>query len=400
MGIFKHDKLPKSDDQNNHKGKPTILLVDDEQDNLIVLKSMLEDDWHVLTASSGQQALQLIDELCNEPELGSTPIPLIISDQRMPGMTGTQFLKQSMQRLPDAIRILLTGYSDMDAIIEAVNEAEIYRYLNKPISGDELKRSVDSGWELFRLRMENRSLLEELRISYERIKQLDQDKLAFLRFLAHEMNTPLNWIGATQVVDRDSVNEDVNKVLDIIDQGRDRLRNLIFSVLRYFERAGDDIKVAGKPCELKPLLEQSFKMAQIQLRKNQLAIPDAISLDVSDDLKEFLDEKLIIECFHYLFLDCLAHARGELKLSAKQDGEGLFMTLSDSKRTVDLEQQRMIFKPFTREVRVDESNGFGLNLPMCHYLIRAMGGEIWLEDQVNPATGEAQGVAFQIRLPQ
>ncbi|MGR3179262.1 MAG: response regulator, partial [Candidatus Anammoxibacter sp.] len=129
-----------------------ILFVDDEKDILSSLRRLFMEDWcEIFTASSGQEALELIKK---------EPVDLIVSDQRMPAMEGVEFLKQSKKYLPDSIRILLTGYADVNAAIDSINEGGVSRYFTKPWNNDELKEAIHDALELRKLRNENERLLE------------------------------------------------------------------------------------------------------------------------------------------------------------------------------------------------------------------------------------------------
>ncbi|MEZ4828828.1 MAG: histidine kinase [Bacteroidia bacterium] len=132
--------------------KPAILYVDDEYQNLVSFKASFRRYYDVLTAQSGEEALEL---------LRSEPVALIISDQRMPQMTGVEFLEKVLLSFPDPIRMVMTGYSDMEAIVQAVNKGKIYYYITKPWKQQELKLIIDNGLEAFRLKTENRGLQEE-----------------------------------------------------------------------------------------------------------------------------------------------------------------------------------------------------------------------------------------------
>ncbi|NUM79271.1 response regulator, partial [bacterium] len=101
--------------------KPKILIVDDEVEILKILKKTLEDDYEIITASKAKDALSKLDS-----------VKVILSDQRMPEMTGSEFLKKVRETHPDIVRIIMTGYSDMNALIESVNQGEIFRYMSKP----------------------------------------------------------------------------------------------------------------------------------------------------------------------------------------------------------------------------------------------------------------------------
>lgn len=110
-----------------------ILIVDDEPANLRALERLFRDDYEVITAGSGADALEL---------LGQHDIALLISDQRMPGMTGIDLLKNTVPLRPRMVRLILTGYTDVDALVEAINCGQVYKYVSKPWKNDELRLTV------------------------------------------------------------------------------------------------------------------------------------------------------------------------------------------------------------------------------------------------------------------
>jgi two-component system, cell cycle response regulator len=134
--------------------KDKVLIVDDEADNIEFVARTFRNDFEVLTAKSGNEGLAL---LRSHPD-----IMLIISDQRMPGMTGSQFLSEVFAIAPASIRILMTGYSDEEAIVEAVNYGKIWSYVRKPVSPDQLRGIAKASVEVFHLSAQNRTLMLQL----------------------------------------------------------------------------------------------------------------------------------------------------------------------------------------------------------------------------------------------
>lgn len=135
--------------------RPRILIVDDEEAILETMTFTFMDLYEVLTTSDPTQALQIMEE--------NQPIAVVITDQRMPGMTGVELLSETYQRFPETIRIILTGFADAEATVKAINDGHIYGYVNKPWEPDELKAIVKRATELHLLTRENRSLVDELR---------------------------------------------------------------------------------------------------------------------------------------------------------------------------------------------------------------------------------------------
>ena len=152
-----------------NKYKHTILLVDDEESITKALRRLFRSTgFKINTAESGQEGLDVLE---NTKE----PVSLIISDQRMPEMTGAQFLEKARKIFPDAIRFLLTGYSDMDAIVDAVNKGEIHRYLTKPWNDEDLLIQVKQAIVQYEMVLENRRLNQLTKKQNMELKELNED---------------------------------------------------------------------------------------------------------------------------------------------------------------------------------------------------------------------------------
>ncbi len=123
--------------------KAKMLVVDDEPDNLDLLYRTFRRDFQVLKAESGVRALELLAE---EGE-----VAVIISDQRMPEMKGTEFLSRTVPEFPDTVRIILTGFTDVEDLVEAINSGQVYKYITKPWDPDELKAVVQRAAETYEL---------------------------------------------------------------------------------------------------------------------------------------------------------------------------------------------------------------------------------------------------------
>lgn len=132
----------------------TLLLVDDEENILAALKRLLRrDGYEILTATDATQALQCLAE---------HPVDVILSDQRMPGMTGVEFLHRAAALHPDTVRMTLSGFTDLQSIIDAVNEGSVYKFLTKPWEDDRLRAHVAEAFQRKGMADENRRLTDEL----------------------------------------------------------------------------------------------------------------------------------------------------------------------------------------------------------------------------------------------
>ncbi|MEO1621964.1 MAG: response regulator [Cyanobacteria bacterium J06632_3] len=170
--------------------KPRMLVVDDEPDNLDLLYRTFRRDFKVLRAESGVEALKV---LSSEGE-----VAVIISDQRMPEMKGTEFLSRTVPEFPDTVRIILTGFTDVEDLVDAINAGQVYRYITKPWDPDELKHVVDRASETYDLiKQQNQELYRaekqsKLMVTVGQLAAQAMEKDEALTFLADGFGQILN----------------------------------------------------------------------------------------------------------------------------------------------------------------------------------------------------------------
>jgi len=141
--------------------------VDDEQNIIHSLKRLLrKENFTLLTTSSGEDALNLLSE---------NDIQLVISDQRMPGMSGTELFARVKEQYPDVIRIILTGYTEVDAITQSINRGHIYKFFLKPWNDENLKLEIQKALEQYDLIQANKMLNEKIRMQNDKLKRVNDD---------------------------------------------------------------------------------------------------------------------------------------------------------------------------------------------------------------------------------
>ena len=232
--------------------KYTILYVDDEESNLRIFKNTFRKQYNIITATSGAEALSLLD---------NQEIDLILTDQRMPGMSGVDFLKIAIEKYPELNRILITAYTDYDILQQAVNELKIFQYVEKPWKEEDIKSTIDSALEIHRLKTENQKLTsnliasnnELLRMNDELTDEIEQHKAtqielirqkeyaeqcnnlksAFLANMSHEIRTPMNSImGFLSVLeDYDLSLETKKEYMSIIQKSSAQLLHIIDDII-------------------------------------------------------------------------------------------------------------------------------------------------------------------------
>lgn len=148
--------------------KINVLYIDDEVHNLTSFKASFRRSFNIYTAESAEDGGKLLD---------SEPIHVILSDQRMPKMTGIEFFEKIAHTHPDPIRILITGYTDINAVIDAINRGQVYKYLTKPWNEEDVKNYVQKAYEVFSLRKENIELTQKLLDANKKLEFLARQNL-------------------------------------------------------------------------------------------------------------------------------------------------------------------------------------------------------------------------------
>lgn len=145
-----------------------ILCVDDERNVLRALQRIfLDEDYEISTAESAEEGLTLLDE--------GDDFQLVISDYRMPGQNGVDFLREVCRRKPETVRIVLSGYADAGAIVAAINDGQIYKFIPKPWNDEELKNTLEAALQMYFLQKKNRQLMSELQSSNGKLQEMNEN---------------------------------------------------------------------------------------------------------------------------------------------------------------------------------------------------------------------------------
>ncbi len=140
-----------------------VLYVDDEVHNLNSFKAGFRRLFNVFVAESAIEGRKILE---------TEDIQVIITDQRMPVTTGIEFLESIIPNFPEPMRILLTGYADINAVIDAINKGQVYKYIQKPWLDEDLRINIQKAYEVYALRKENRELTERLLLANEQLEYL------------------------------------------------------------------------------------------------------------------------------------------------------------------------------------------------------------------------------------
>ncbi len=232
--------------------KPEILYVDDEIENLKVFKRIFKKDFEIHTALSGEEGLKIF-------ESNKDNISVIISDQRMPGMSGVDFLNACKLISKEEIRIIITGYADLESTINAINEAEIYRFVTKPWESLDLKQTLNEAHKKYELKKELDLKNKELTEANLRLLSIDELKNKFMMLVNHELKTPVTIQKSfLELLKETNLNEEQNLFLDKAKAGTEKLEKLVEEILFLLKIETSSLKDSKQSFKAKDSLKELF----------------------------------------------------------------------------------------------------------------------------------------------
>lgn len=202
-----------------------ILYLDDEEQNLFSFLALFRRDYNVFTTTSTQEAVQY---------LNSNVVHIIFSDQKMPDVSGVEFFETIRHDFPDAVRILITGYADIEAVIDAINRGQVYRYVTKPWDANELKVCIENALEKYQ---RDKELIKKNR-ELERVNaELEQ----FVYSASHDMRAPLASIkGVINVAKAEGIDEKSAGYFDMIERSTNRLNDFVTNIIYFYQNTQND----------------------------------------------------------------------------------------------------------------------------------------------------------------
>lgn len=347
--------------------KHTILCVDDESDNVDALERLFRKKYIVLKATSGSEALKIMKD---------NRVSLIVTDQRMPSMTGTEFLAKSMKLNPEAIRILLTGYTDIESVISAINSGQVYKYVTKPWDPHDLANTVDKAIEKYELSAELKKKNEALEIALKELKSLDEAKSNFMILINHELKTPLTvMLSFLGLLQESELDDDQKKFVSRICQSADRLRALIEDSLELVSAETGTLPVRMTGIDLKKVVAELKTQFGDQMEKKGMSLDlDLESSDVRTDAKALKSilSRLLDNAIKF------GHEESSIELQAKESSDGkILVSLVNEGKGIKADMLSKILKPFALDENVmHHSKGTGLGLSVVQALLRRLGSQL------------------------
>ena len=373
----------------------SILYVDDEKNNLLIFKDTFRRNYNVFTASSAKEGAEILKK---------EKIDIILSDQRMPNITGVEFFKQTLKDYPNINRILITGYTDFKAIKSAINDAKIYQYVQKPWREDDLNATIQEALKIYKLEKENSILIENLKIANEKLneektkaEESNRLKSVFLSNLSHEIRTPLNGIiGFSEFLkDENLTLENRKKFVDIIIRSGNRLLKIIEDIVEISRFETNQISVKLEEFDISKFLLDTHniwtevakeKQIELLLKSN---IPKEKSIIISDENKlQKIIGNLVENAIGYT-------CEGFVEIKSEIIKDKLKVEVKDTGIGIDPKMHEEIFVRFRQE---DEKlsrkyDGLGLGLAIVKENVEILGGTIVVKSE------KGKGSTFFIEIP-
>jgi signal transduction histidine kinase len=382
---------------NTETGLPkrhTVLVIDDEAQIVKSIINALRLDYRVLGTTSAAEAIEI---------LRREQVNVVMSDQRMPEMTGVELLQRIGREQPDAIRLLFTGYADISAVIDAINKGSVYRYITKPWDPDELQTVIRDACAHYDLLAERRELLNTLQMKNAELKRSNELKSAFIQVAGHEFRTPVTiLVGLCKLALRDpELSESVQDHLARIDGASARLERLVRQILAMLAAERFDRMLDLELADVAKLLNQAADDIRpfVALRRQSL------EMNLADDLGSLhLDAEKMRDSLNHLLLNAVKFTpdNGKIDLKARREAGGMIISVSDTGCGIAPECMPRMFEPFFTSLNVSThssghyeygARGLGLGLSLVKAFTEMHGGQVAVESELG------KGSTFSIFLP-
>ncbi|MCX6281451.1 MAG: response regulator [Bacteroidetes bacterium] len=396
------------------KNQCRILFIDDEKASQTAFKSVFRDYYEIYLASSAEEGYEVMKK---------NNIDIVISDQRMPGVTGVEFLHKIRVEFPDTVRMLVTGYSDIDAVVQSINGSQISYYFAKPYDANDMKSILDNTIEKIKLLRENHSLLEKLQslimeltdqkgileqeivtrkameeeliIEHQKAEESSRLKSSLLANMSHEFRTPMNSIlGFSQILKDSMQDEEFKNLAGMINISGKRLLKTLNSIVDLSRLEADKKPPNIEVINLSELARKIVKDFREPAEKKRLVISENIHPEVcitfNNSFASMIITNLIDNAIKFT-------PKGSVHVMLHQEestGNAVFK-VRDTGIGIPTEFHNRIFEEF-RQVSEGMGRfyeGLGIGLSLSKKILTRLKGEITVESE----TGK--GTTFTVKFP-
>lgn len=353
-----------------------ILYVDDEENNLNAFRAYFRKQYQVFTAISAAEAFKILEK---------NKIHLIISDQRMPQTTGIEFLERTLEKYPDSMRLLITAYSDLDVVIQAINRGQISKFIQKPWDWEKLALAIENCVMTYR----NRA---ELKQKNAQLEKLNNELNKFIYSISHDVRSPLmSILGVVQLSKASKKSKEVENYFDLINICVLRLDTFIRNVIDYYKNSNaEEIKDTIDFNELAKEVIDSLRnidpdvVFEPEVKQTAKFVGDLFRIDVV--LKNLVSNAIKYRNPENKNAHCI-----KLKITANE--KEACILVEDNGIGISNEHLQNIFKLFFRTGSINQKEGSGIGL----YIVKEATEKI--KGTVSVESTPLAGTTFKVVIP-
>ncbi len=360
----------------SNKDKIKVLYIDDEQNNLVSFKAAFRFDYNVFIANNTDEA---IAHLRANPD-----ISVILSDQKMPDKTGVEFFEEIRKEFPNPVRILITGYADIESVISAINRGHVYRYIKKPWSEDDIRSSIDQGYKFYittaMLAVKN----EELQKAYNEL-----DKFAYSA--THDMRGPiLSVLGIIDLSKNTDDIADIKGMLGMMENAMLKLDNYIQNLHDYYSIRRGEVEI--EEIQFNDIVKDLSDIYEITSKMNGVSFVKKVNQQEnfrSDDVSvKIILNNLLSNAFKYQRKD---NNEKSVELSVEVAKTMAVIVVKDNGIGIPENSINQVFNMFYRATNEEVGSGFGL------YNVKDALGKLGGTIELQSTQGE--GTVFTVKIP-
>ncbi len=355
--------------------KPQVLYLDDEAANLSIFKACFRNDYEVFTATDPQVAYNM---------LKGNEIKVVIADQRMPLITGVEFLSDVRLRHPNIIRILLTAYTDITAVVDAINKGNVYSYVSKPWIENEIKLCLDNAVNLF----DTRKDLEERN---NQLKKTNEELSRFVYSASHDLRSPLrSMLGLVDLARMKNQEYETVHYLNLIEGSVKRLDGFINSIINYYKK--DRLDVNTKAIVFSEIVNEALEAQNFYRETSDINL--LINIHQED---EFINDEFRMKIIlNNLVSNAIKYQKREsaeksLKIDITSNKSSAVIVIEDNGIGIEKKYQSEIYRMFYRATHYESGSGIGLYL--VKDAVDRANGTIELQSE------EGKGTSFTVAIP-
>lgn len=349
-----------------------VLYIDDEENNLQAFKASFRRQYEIYTAISAAEGLKILQ---------SVAVHVIIADQKMPNTTGVEFFKSITDTFPDPVRILLTGYTDIEALADAINHGDIYRYITKPWNDLELHNSIKNAYDAYKAKIDLRNKMAELEKTNDELNR-------FIYSISHELRAPLvSVIGIVNLVKMEGLYNSSGEYWSLIETCSNKLDYYIQKTLQYYKnnKTVTDINEV----DFKKLIKELIDVYAYTDKDTQFIVQVDQPVSFRGDLFriEVILGNLISNAIKY---QRVAELNKKVNIDVEVTSEAVQINITDNGMGILNEHLEKIFTQFFKG-KVHHGSGMGLFI--VKEALNKIDGRISVNSDIN------RGTTFKIVIP-